>query len=156
MSNSARTRLLRVSRRESAVSPGKGSLERFSPARRVFYDGTTGLPQSLQQCIRWRMKMNLAAGLALLLFAREAQSDDRMSPKPTGVQTARVLLHVAGSDRVIDFNDVSKVLCSEAAKIVFETHDGHVVVHQGTYTLIQQRNSFNEHQARGIRFYDAK
>lgn len=86
-----------------------------------------------------------------------ASAEDLISPKPVGgTQPIRVLLYINGSPRVLDYTDVAKVLCSEPAKIVFETFDNCVVVHQGAYTVIQQQASFTEHHARGVRFYDVR
>ena len=85
-----------------------------------------------------------------------AAVEDLVSPKAVGNQGIRVLLHINGNPRSIDYSDVYRVLCSEPQKIVFETIDGFVVVHQGTYTVIAQKAPFQEHHSRGVRFYDAK
>jgi hypothetical protein len=106
------------------------------------------------------MNRTLTAALALaisLVLTPLLPAEDLLSPKPPGgTQPIRVLLYIEGSSGTLDYPDVMKVLCSEPAKIVFETFDNCVVVHQGAYTVIQQRTSFSEHQARGVRFYDVK
>ena len=79
-----------------------------------------------------------------------------MSPKAVGAQGIRALLFIPGSERLIDYPDVLKVLCSNAQEIAFETVDGQVVVHHGAYTLIQQRSAHAEHTSRGVRFFDVK
>lgn len=92
-----------------------------------------------------------------LAVAPLISAEDLLSPKPVGgTQPIRVLLYINGSPRVLDYADVARVLCSEPSKIVFETFDNCVVVHQGAYTVIQQQSSFTEHHARGVRFYDVR
>jgi hypothetical protein len=85
-----------------------------------------------------------------------AEPGDLLAPKTAGAQALRVLLHIGAGERLIDYPDVSKVLDCGDAQITFETHDGLIVTHRGAFTLIQQRSSFDAHQSRGVRFYDAK
>ena len=70
----------------------------------------------------------------------------------------RVLLHLAGSDRVIDYSDVYKLHNCEANAISFETADGFIVTHRGPYTLIVQKSSAGEIRSAtpGQRFFDPK
>ena len=93
---------------------------------------------------------------AALMFPLALRSEDFISPKPANAQSVRVLLYINGSSRILDYGDVARVHCSEPAKIVFETVDGFMVVHQGAYTVVQPRPIFTEHHARGVKFYDAK
>lgn len=94
--------------------------------------------------------------VAFSLCSSLVAAEDLLSPKPASSHAIRVLLYIPGGDRMIDYPDVLKVLCSSPQQIAFETQDGYTVVHQGAYTLIQQRAAFAEHVTRGIRFYDAK
>lgn len=99
----------------------------------------------------------IAAATFILASTSLTFAEDIASPKPVGSsQPIRVLLYINGSPRILDYADVARVLCSEPSKIVFETFDNCVVVHQGAYTVIQQQTSFTEHHARGVRFYDAR
>jgi hypothetical protein len=100
--------------------------------------------------------LTCAAAVLLLNISSVPAAEDLISPKAVGNQGIRVMLHINGNPRWIDYPDVYRVLCSEPLKIVFETIDGCVVVHQGTYTVIQQKAAFTEHVSRGVRFYDAK
>jgi len=102
------------------------------------------------------MKHLLYVAALALLLPLSSYSEDTPAPKPLNAQSVRVLLYVSGSERCLDYTDVSRVLCSEPLKIVFETLDGYLVVHQGAYTVIQSKPAFAEHQARGVKFYDVK
>ncbi|HEX8295486.1 MAG TPA: hypothetical protein VF593_04260 [Chthoniobacteraceae bacterium] len=107
------------------------------------------------------MKAHLLAVLATFASFAPASADDSKpdlkSPKPEFARMLRILLHTAGSSRMIDYPDVAKVVCVDPGQITFETSDGYVVTHQGTWTVIQQRSSATEaHGSSGTRFFDAK
>ena len=98
---------------------------------------------------------------ALLSISAFAQEPAIPSPRADYLNPIRILLYVPGTDLLFDYPDVCRVLCSAAAQISFETRDGTVVTHQGTYTIIQARNAIAEAPRRhlpslGPRFYDIK
>ena len=90
------------------------------------------------------------------MFA-SALAEDLSSPKP-GAGRIRVLLHLAGSERLIDYADVYKLYNCDANAISFETNDGFIVSHRGSYTLIVQKSAASEIRAAtpGERFFDPK
>ena len=94
--------------------------------------------------------------LALAALATASGAEDLSSPETAGPQSIRVLLHIGTSERLLDYQDVAKVIDCKADQITFETQGGLVVTHRGTFTVIQNRTSFSDHQSRGVRFYDAK
>jgi hypothetical protein len=100
----------------------------------------------------------LACSLLLGPASAEDSRPDLKSPKPDNFGPIRVLLHIAGSPRLIDYSDVCKILCSDPGQITFETNDGYVVTHQGAFTVIQQRATISSPASnpRGPRFYDPK
>lgn len=94
----------------------------------------------------------------LIVLGAPALADppaDLRSPKSENPRLLRILLYVPGSARLIDYPDVEKILCCEAARITFETQDGHVVMHQGPFTVIQPRNATAATRD-GSRFFDPK
>ena len=78
---------------------------------------------------------------ALLSLQTLAQDSVNVSPRADYLNPIRVLLYVPGTDLVFDYPDVCRIFCALAAEISFETQDGSVVTHRGTYTIIQTRNS---------------
>ena len=96
--------------------------------------------------------------LALALLATPLLAEDLNAPKPPNVNHARVMLHLAGSERLIDYSDVFKIYTCEPQFISFETADGYVVSHHGTYTLVESKNATNLRSTvvPGRRFYDPK
>ena len=104
------------------------------------------------------MKSPLAALAVSSLLLVAAFAEDLQSPRPTAARNIRVLLHLSGSDRLLDYPDVCKILSCEAASISFETVDGFLVSHRGTYTIIEQKFGSNDRGTNppGRRFYDPK
>ena len=80
---------------------------------------------------------------------------DLLSPKSENPRLLRILLYVPGSARLIDYPDVEKIISCEAARITFETQDGHVVMHHGPFTVIQPRGG-TAATSDGSRFFDPK
>ena len=105
------------------------------------------------------MKSRLLALSLLGLIAAPAFAEDLKAPKPEQANCARVLLHLAGSDRLIDYRDVYKIYTCDPQFISFETADGYVVSHHGSYTLIEAKNgsaTLRSSVVPGRRFYDPK
>ena len=97
--------------------------------------------------------------LALALLATPAFAEDLKAPKPDSTNSARVLLHLAGSERVIDYANVYKIYTCDPQFISFETADGYVISHHGSYTLIEAKNAaatLRSSVVPGRRFYDPK
>lgn len=96
--------------------------------------------------------------LALLCSLTVALADDSQAPKPTTTYLFRVLLHIQGSARSLDYTDVVKLHCCAPNAITFETYDGFIVAHQGPYTLIGPKNEMAGRKgvAEGGRFFDPK
>ena len=94
----------------------------------------------------------------LLVLAAPLRADplpDLRSPKAEHPRLLRILLYVPGSERMIDYPDVEKIICCDAARITFETQDGHVIMHHGPFTVIQPRGAIAATND-GSRFYDPK
>ncbi len=98
-----------------------------------------------------------------LLFSPAFAEDtkpDLLAPKPADIRSIRVLLHIPGSPRLIDYPDVCKVVSCDSDCIVFETHDGTAITHRGSFTVIQPRNIVSEsvrnRLSPGPRFYETK
>jgi len=70
----------------------------------------------------------------------------------------RVLLHLNGGERLIDYSDVYRLHTTDPKMITFETGDGFLVTHHGSYTLILEKNSAGSARtvAPGQRFFDPK
>jgi hypothetical protein len=108
------------------------------------------------------MKPLLASLVVALITAHIAHSEDLRpdlrAPKPEGFRNMRVLLYVPGSARLLDYPDVSEILCCDQGQITFETVDGFIITHQGAFTIMQAKNSVKalQHPLRGPRFYDSK
>jgi hypothetical protein len=102
--------------------------------------------------------MKTLLALATLAFTLTAVAEDHAAPKPISTHLLRVLLHVQGAARALDYTDVVKVHCCNAQSISFETYDGFIVAHQGPYTLIGPKNEL--HHGKGVlagtHFYDPK
>jgi hypothetical protein len=96
--------------------------------------------------------------LALTLLATTAFADDLTALKPEQPNCARVLLHLASGERLIDYPNVVKIYTCEPQFISFETIDGYVISHRGTYTLLEQKNgtSVRSNVVPGQRFFDPK
>jgi hypothetical protein len=113
-------------------------------------------------CVSSGMKPAILLATCLLLSPAFAEDTllDLLGPKPADVRSIRVLLHLPGSARLIDYPDVCKVVSCDANCIVFETHDGTAITHRGGFTVIQPRNIVSEPvRARldpGPRFYETK
>jgi hypothetical protein len=97
----------------------------------------------------------LAAIFTLAAPLRADTPPDLLSPKSEVPRLLRILLYIPGSPRLIDYPDVEKILCCEANRITFETQDGHVVLHQGPFTVIQPRTA-TATTSNGSKFYDVK
>lgn len=97
----------------------------------------------------------LAAVLMFTVRLHAEDSPDLRAPKAEAPRLLRVLLHLAGSPRLIDYPDVEKIICCEPTRITFETQDGSIVMHQGSFTVIQPRTA-NATTSAGGRFYDVK
>jgi len=96
--------------------------------------------------------------LAILLnFSQPAWGDeaDWRSPKAEDPRLIRVLLYIPGTSRLIDYPDVERIFSSDRDRIVFETQDRQVVVHQGPFTIIRPRSATSS-ISHGPRFYDLK
>jgi hypothetical protein len=109
------------------------------------------------------MKTQLCTLLTCAVFTAFATAEDLKAPKPDTNRSIRVLLHLPGSDRVIDYPDVYKIHACEPTHIYFETNDGFLVSHRGSYTLIEPRvNAISRgapvpsNTAPGQRFFDPK
>lgn len=92
------------------------------------------------------------------VFAGEPAAD-LASPKPTSNQNLRVLLHIPGSARLLDYPEVCRVHTCDKDQITFETHDGYIVTHRGSFTVIQHRNTVPSGQnplSPGPRYYEPK
>lgn len=100
----------------------------------------------------------LLCSLACGLMLTSASAEDLSAPKPGTGRPIRVLLHLAGSERLIDYNDVYKLYNCDANAISFETSDGFIVIHRGAYTLIVQKSAASEIRSStpGERFFDPK
>ncbi len=87
-----------------------------------------------------------------------ASADDQQSPKPTASHLFRVLLHVPGVQRTLDYCDVVKIHSCSPESITFETFDGFIVAHQGVYTLIGPKSELQNRKGvlEGGRFFDPK
>ncbi|MDQ3624228.1 MAG: hypothetical protein M3463_17360 [Verrucomicrobiota bacterium] len=87
-----------------------------------------------------------------------AAAEDLKSPKPDGGRTIRVLLHLSGSERLIDYSDVYRLHSNDSKMISFETSDGFLITHHGSYTLILEKNAAGSSRAvpPGQRFFDPK
>lgn len=100
----------------------------------------------------------LASLAALFALTALAFAQDLTGPKPAASHLFRILLHVSGSPRVIDYTDVVKLHCCTPQSITFETYDGFIVAHQGPYTLIGPRTEMQGRKGvlEGGRFFDPK
>jgi hypothetical protein len=96
--------------------------------------------------------------LALLCTVTFALAEEPQAPKPTTTYLFRVLLHIQGSARSLDYTDVVKLHCCTPHSITFETYDGFIVAHQGPYTLIGPKNEMAARKGvlEGGRFFDPK
>lgn len=97
----------------------------------------------------------LAVLLTIAVPLRADPPADLRSPKSESPRLLRIFLYIPGSERLIDYPDVEKIICCEAARITFETQDGHVVMHHGPFTVIQPRGG-TASTSSGARFYDVK
>jgi hypothetical protein len=104
------------------------------------------------------MKLPRTLAILPLLLLTTSFAEDLQSPRPTAARHIRILLHLAGSDRLIDYPDVDKILSSDPASISFETVDGFIVSHRGTYTIIEQKYGAGSRAQNpaGRRFFDPK
>jgi hypothetical protein len=94
----------------------------------------------------------------LIVLAAPLRADplaDLRSPKSENPRLLRILLYVPGSARLIDYPDVEKIICCDAARITFETQDGHIIMHHGPFTVIQPRAA-TAATSDGSRFFDPK
>jgi hypothetical protein len=102
--------------------------------------------------------------LTSVALLRAEESADLTGPKAVQPQLLRVLLHLPGTGRLIDYPDVERIVCCDAGRIVFATQDGQIVVHQGGFTVVVPRDAPPAATARpsasggtiGPRFYDPK
>ncbi len=96
--------------------------------------------------------------LCSLTLSAAVFADDSQAPKPTTNYLFRVLLHIQGSPRSLDYTDVVKLHCCAPQAITFETYDGFIVAHQGAYTLIGPKTEMAGRKgvAEGGRFFDPK
>lgn len=96
--------------------------------------------------------------LCSLAFACTASAEDLAGPKPAASHLFRVLLHIPGSARAIDYIDVVKLHCCTPQSITFETYDGYIVAHQGPYTLVGPKTELQGRKGvlEGGRFFDPK
>jgi hypothetical protein len=103
------------------------------------------------------MKTLLPLLCSLTLTVALAEENPQ-APKPTTNYLFRVLLHIQGSSRTLDYTDVVKLHCCAPQAITFETYDGFIVAHQGPYTLIGPKNELvgRKGVAEGGRFFDPK
>lgn len=101
--------------------------------------------------IRWSCLFAVA-------LAWPAAAEDIKGPKPEPGRTIRVLLHLNGGERLIDYSDVYRLHTTDSKMITFETSDGFLVTHHGSYTLILDKNSAGSARtvAPGQRFFDPK
>ncbi|MGB8169095.1 MAG: hypothetical protein WCF18_16480 [Chthoniobacteraceae bacterium] len=97
----------------------------------------------------------LAALITLAAPLHAETPPDLRSPKSEAPRLLRILLYIPGSSRLIDYPDVEKILCCDANRISFETQDGHVILHQGPFTVIQPRTA-TAATSDGSKFYDVK
>lgn len=106
------------------------------------------------------MKLSTFLPIVVLCFSFVALADtppDLAAPKPENPRLLRILLHVSGSARLIDYPDVERLLCCEKDRVVFETQDGTVVMHVGSFTILEPRNAATRTSAgSGPRFFDIK
>lgn len=109
------------------------------------------------------MKTQLCGLLSCILLSTLALAEDLKAPKPDTTRSIRVLLHLPGSSRLIDYPDVYKVHACEPTYISFETSDGFLISHRGTYTLVEPRanvisrgGSLPGNTDPGQRFFDPK
>jgi hypothetical protein len=103
------------------------------------------------------MKTFLAL-LCSVSLASAVLAEDLAGPKPAAAHLYRVLLHVQGSSRAIDYTDVVKLHACTPDSITFETYDGYIVAHQGPYTLIGPKSDLQGRKGvlEGGRFFDPK
>lgn len=96
--------------------------------------------------------------LALLCSLAFALAEESPAPKPTATHLFRVLLHIQGSPRGLDYTDVVKLHSCTPQSITFETYDGFIVAHQGPYTLVGPKNEMAGRKGvlEGGRFFDPK
>lgn len=96
--------------------------------------------------------------LCAFALLTHASADDQLSPKPTATYLFRVLLHVPGVQRTLDYTDVVKIHSCTHESITFETSDGFIVAHQGAYTLIGPKTELQNRKGvlEGGRFFDPK
>jgi len=96
--------------------------------------------------------------LCSLALTWSAPGQDLQAPKPAASHLYRVLLHIQGSSRALDYPDVVKLHSCAPQSITFETYDGYIVAHQGPYTLIGPKSELHGHKGvlEGGRFFDPK
>ena len=103
------------------------------------------------------MKTLLSLLCFLTLLTARASAEDVAGPKPVAVGLMRILLHVPGVARALDYTDVLKVHHCDAGSITFETNDSYIVVHHGPYTLIGAKNELSGKKfSDGPKFFDVK
>jgi hypothetical protein len=83
--------------------------------------------------------LSLFASLTFLALPCTAADN---GPKPPSTRQYRIILYVPHSTQPYEYTDVAKIIKSDPAHIIFETSDGFVIIHNGSYTSIQPKDTF--------------